>query len=375
MTGESEPQKRSPKCTNEDPLQTENLAFCFTHVVEGSGVGMVVNIGDNTMMGRIAGVSDGAGGPSTSLLSMMSGVSVSLGASLSYLAHLHHVNSNWLYPVIVCTGVLPMMMHAFLNASITKVFFKCASRNCLVKDRDAMKNLGSITCICSSKTGSMTQSRMTVCHLVFDNKEVCADTSEDPRDTSDIDKNEPSFKILERAAILCNSADFKPGQTSMPILQRQANGNPTDAAVLKSTVLSSEIILEDNDKAVENVMEYREKNKKVFEIPFNSTNMFQLTIHETEDQNDGRFLVVMKGAPEKIMEKCNSIIIKGKETPLTHELKDSFEAAIEELAGNGERVIAFCDLFISEDDYLYFTYDDEENPLYCATDHLQVLLY
>ena len=77
---------------------------------------------------------------------------------------------------------------------------------------------------------------------------------------------------------LCNRAEFKGGQENEPsILKKEVNGDASEAAILKCTELSNG-----------NVMEYRKRNPKVCEIPFNSTNKFQVSIHETEDKNDNR---------------------------------------------------------------------------------------
>merc|ERR1712117_822987 len=78
---------------------------------------------------------------------------------------------------------------------------------------------------------------------------------------------------------------------------------------------------------------------------------FQVSIHETEDKNDNRHLLVMKGAPERIVDRCSTIVIDGKELPLTQEWKDAFEAAYMELGGLGERVLGFCDYMLPADKY------------------------
>merc|ERR1712066_791410 len=130
------------------------------------------------------------------------------------------------------------------------------------------------------------------------------------------------------------------GQENVSILKREVNGDASEAAILKCTELSHG-----------NVMEYRKKNKKVCEIPFNSTNKFQVSVHETEDKNDNRYLLVMKGAPERIVDRCSTIVIDGKELPLTQEWKDAFEAAYMELGGLGERVLGFCDYMLPADKY------------------------
>lgn len=65
----------------------------------------------------------------------------------------------------------------------------------------------------------------------------------------------------------------------------------------------------------------------------------QLSIHETEDPNDNRYLLVMKGAPERILDRCSTILLHGKEQPLDEEMKEAFQNAYLELGGLGERVL------------------------------------
>merc|ERR1712172_198356 len=189
------------------------------------------------------------------------------------------------------------------------------------------------------KTGTLTQNRMTVAHMWFDNKIVEADTSEDQSGSS-FDKNAAGWKTLERVACLCNRAEFKGGQSDVSILKREVNGDASEAAILKCTELSKG-----------NVMDYRARNKKVCEIPFNSTNKFQVSVHEQEDKSDSRYLLVMKGAPERILQRCTSIVIDGTERVMTQEWKDAFESAYMELGGLGERVLGFCDFMLPEEKF------------------------
>ena len=107
----------------------------------------------------------------------------------------------------------------------------------------------------------------------FDNKIVEADTTEDQSGVS-IDKNNQGWIMLRRVAALCNRAEFKVGQESVPILKREVNGDASEAALLKCVELSEG-----------KIVDYRAKRKKVCEIPFNSTNKYQVSIHECDDKD------------------------------------------------------------------------------------------
>merc|ERR1712226_1279267 len=259
LTGESEPQSRGPEFTHENPLETKNIAFFSTNAVEGTAVGMVVMIGDNTVMGRIAGLASGLEGGQTPIakeiehfIHIITGVAVFLGVSFFVIAFV--LGYNWLDAVIFLIGIIvanvPEGLLATVTVCLTLTAKRMASKNCLVKNLEAVETLGSTSCICSDKTGTLTQNRMTVAHMWFDNKIQEADTSED-QSGSGFDKNAPGWKTLERVACLCNRAEFKGGQSDVSILKREVNGDASEAAILKCTELSKG-----------NVMEYRARNKK-----------------------------------------------------------------------------------------------------------------
>ena len=135
------------------------------------------------------------------------------------------------------------------------------------------------------------------------------------------------------------------------MLKREVNGDASEAALLKCCELSDG-----------KVMEYRAARRKVCEIPFNSTNKYQVSIHECQVDSDvPGHLLVMKGAPERILDRCSTIMIDGEEHKMTSEWKEAFNNAYLELGGLGERVLGFCDFVLDTDSFpTGFPFDGED---------------
>uniref|UniRef100_A0A6Q2Z0C2 Sodium/potassium-transporting ATPase subunit alpha n=1 Tax=Esox lucius TaxID=8010 RepID=A0A6Q2Z0C2_ESOLU len=314
----------------------------------GTARGIVVCTGDRTVMGRIATLTSGLESGKTPIakeiehfIHLITGVAVFLGITFFILAVC--LGYTWLEAVIFLIGIIvanvPEGLLATVTVCLTLTAKRMARKNCLVKNLEAVETLGSTSTICSDKTGTLTQNRMTVAHMWFDNQIHEADTTEDQSGAS-FDKSSETWLALARVAALCNRAQFKAAQDQLPILKRDVAGDASESALLKCIELSCG-----------SVKQMREKNKKVAEIPFNSTNKYQLSVHETENEEDNRYLLVMKGAPERILDRCSTILIQGKEQPMDEEMKDAFQNAYMELGGLGERVLGFCHLLMPEDQY------------------------
>ncbi|CAG6014977.1 unnamed protein product [Menidia menidia] len=358
LTGESEPQSRSPDCTHDNPLETRNVAFFSTNCVEGTARGIVIYTGDRTVMGRIATLASGLDTGKTPIakeiehfIHIITGVAVFLGVTFFILAII--LGYTWLEAVIFLIGIIvanvPEGLLATVTVCLTLTAKRMAKKNCLVKNLEAVETLGSTSTICSDKTGTLTQNRMTVAHMWFDNQIHEADTTEDQSGAS-FDKSSLTWQGLSRIAALCNRAQFKAGQDAITILKRDVAGDASESALLKCIEL-----------CCGSVRAMRDRNKKVAEIPFNSTNKYQLSVHETEDPNDNRYLLVMKGAPERILDRCSTILLQGKEQPMDEEMKEAFNSAYMELGGLGERVLGFCHLLLPEDQYPKgFAFDTED---------------
>ena len=124
LTGESEPQSRGPDCTNENPLETRNLAFFSTNGLEGNCMGIAVQTGDNTVMGRIANLASGLGSDKTPIaieiehfIHIITGVAVFLGVSFFIIAFI--LKYNWLEAVIFLIGIIVANVPEGLLATVT----------------------------------------------------------------------------------------------------------------------------------------------------------------------------------------------------------------------------------------------------------------
>ncbi|XP_008590050.1 PREDICTED: potassium-transporting ATPase alpha chain 2 [Galeopterus variegatus] len=348
LTGESEPQPRSPEFTHENPLETKNIGFYSTTCLEGTATGMVINTGDRTVIGHIASLASGVGNEKTPIaieiehfVHIVAGVAVSIGIIFFIIAvsMKYDILDSIIFLIGIIVANVPEGLLATVTVTLSLTAKRMAKKNCLVKNLEAVETLGSTSIICSDKTGTLTQNRMTVAHLWFDNQIFVADTSEDHSNQA-FDQSSGTWASLSTIIALCNRAEFKPGQESVPIMKKVVVGDASESALLKF----SEVVLGD-------VMEIRKRNRKVAEIPFNSTNKFQLSIHETGNPDDKHFLVVMKGAPEKILERCSTIMVDGQEKPLVKSATEAFHTAYMELGGLGERVLGFCHLYLPADKF------------------------
>jgi len=127
LTGESEPQSRGPECTNENPLETRNIAFFSTNGLEGNCVGIAVQTGDNTVMGRIANLASGLGSDKTPIaieiehfIHIITGVAVFLGVSFFIIAFI--LKYYWLEAVIFLIGIIVANVPEGLLATVTVSF-------------------------------------------------------------------------------------------------------------------------------------------------------------------------------------------------------------------------------------------------------------
>lgn len=333
ITGESEHQNRSPICTDKHALETANLAFYGTSVVEGYGTGIVIACGDDTLIGHIAGLTSGLKKETTpmkketnffvkiiSLVALLQGVFF----LVLMLALGHDIFESITHCIAIVVGNIPLELLVTLTACLTLTAKRMQKKQCLVKNLHAIETLGSTTVICSDKTGTLTQNKMTVVHLYYDEQVVpVTDNFKKIQITT-------GFNALAKVAMLCNRAEFLTNQDDVPVMNRECSGDASETAVLRCM-----------EQLVGRVDAFRLQHPKVCEIPFSSVNKYQVSIHKEPEGH----LLAMKGAPEVILQRCSTVLLKDK-TVETKTTKAHIEKVITDLAYMGERVLAFADLHL-----------------------------
>ncbi|VDN06622.1 unnamed protein product [Thelazia callipaeda] len=370
LTGESEPQNRSPECTHANPLETDNLVLFGTGAVEGKCTGIVILTGDRTIMGRIAYLTSRVDSGKTPIareidnfIRIIGIVAVIIGLSFFIIGLFY--GYSLLEAMVFLIGIIvanvPEGIVATMTVCLTLTAVKMRKKNCLVKKLEGVETLGSTSTICSDKTGTLTQNRMTVTHAWYNDKMCKVNFNGAKRPHAPV---EPSsildmkcFKGAKgaflRCAALCSNATFKDENRDVKILQREANGDASEIAIMKYC----EYICGD-------VIAYRNFFPKLCEIPFNSTNKFQISVH----RNDAKscFVLVMKGAPEQIISRCQTYFRQTGEELMSKQDLQLFQDAYEYLGGLGERVLGFCDLDLDSSKYpsdFKFTTEPPNFPL------------
>uniref|UniRef100_A0A5S6R0Q8 Sodium/potassium-transporting ATPase subunit alpha n=1 Tax=Trichuris muris TaxID=70415 RepID=A0A5S6R0Q8_TRIMR len=352
ITGESEPQLITADVTYGSAWEATNLLFFSTYALEGTACGIVVRTGDRTMMGTIAQLTSQVSNEKTPIavelehfIRIISTVAFLWGALIliACLANGYPMMDSFLYFISTVVANVPEGLLATVTVLLALTAKRMAGKNCLVRRLEAIETLGSTNVICTDKTGTLTQNRMTVSHYWLNECIIQADHSEDKIISRSCQNMEPAdlmdshLLCMLRIAILCNKAEFKPGQPAeIPVLKRECVGDPLDAALLKYAEIMTNC-----------ASTIRRLYPKECEIPFNSVDKIQISVHQ---RRDGYF-VAMKGAPEHILSRCRSFLRNGTEQPIDAEFESAFNDIYLKLGGSGERVLGLCDLDLPADQY------------------------
>ena len=311
MTGESVPVTK--QAANPLPPETvlgdrTNMVISSTVITNGRAVCVVTDTGMDTEVGRIAGMLLGEGDSSTPLQRKMAEISKTLSfVCLAVCAVMFGVGLLYHRPILemlmaavsLAVAAIPEGLPAIVTIVLALGVQRMVRHNAIVKKLPAVETLGCAGVICSDKTGTLTQNRMTV-------KQVWTPGDRHRREALTI-------------GALCNDTVLSPsGKTT---------GDPTETAFVDAALA---------DGLDKNILE--QEMPRVFELPFDSERKLMSTVHPLPGQ-PGRYRVMVKGAPDVLLSRCTHILA-GAAVPLTAALGRDVEAANASMAEQALRVLA-----------------------------------
>ena len=320
LTGESVPVEKSIEAIEGEEIgigDRVNMLFSSSLITYGRGKAIVVETGMNTEVGKIAGMLNETEKQETPLQKRLNSLGKTLGiAALAICAFIFvlgllqgkDVISMFMTAVSLAVAVIPEGLVAVSTIVLAIGVQKMVKKNAIVKKLPAVETLGSSTVICSDKTGTLTQNKMTV------EKVFCNDV------TVDVNKVETTedFNKLVYNCMLCND--------SRMLETGELAGDPTETALI--------------DMAFN--LEYQEaivrENLRVEEVPFDSERKLMTTVNE----NNGRYRVYTKGGVDELLARCNSYLFKGEIRTNLEDYSRWIRENNENMAKDALRVLAFA---------------------------------
>ncbi|KAI3609640.1 h k atpase alpha [Moniliophthora roreri] len=352
LTGESVPIPGSIDATSTNFMESHNIALQGTLCTNGSGLGICVGLGSKTVFGQIAQQAS-AGRPvrTTLEIEIFRFVMIIAGLALSVVILIVILWAAWLrrdhpefipVPVLlidlvsVAVAFIPEGLPVCVTLSLTVIAHAMRKANIICKSLSTVESLGSVNFICSDKTGTLTQNKMTVVNILTGQQKLPAEKARIGAFTGEDD-----VRHIAAAACLCNDAMFEGGQDeAVEAEHRKVNGDATDSGLLRF----AESILSTSDM--------RASWREVGKLPFNSTNKFavklfktdtgksQSPLHETDEMSTEHVLLLVKGAPDVLMPRCTHQLNRdGTTTVLSPEVISQITAVQEEFASQGQRVL------------------------------------
>ena len=354
LTGESEPQPRVAepvKVVEKAYLYAPDLVFMSTSVAKGQGKAVVYSTGMETQFGKIASLTQTikeADSPLQKEIALTAKydfiIAVVVGTVFFVVSYgiLHaSVQASFLFMIGVMVACVPEGLQVTVSSALAINVLKMVKQHVLVKRLSAVQTLGSVTVICTDKTGTITKGEMTVNKLwVKDRIIEVSGLGYMPAGDFTINgqplkegETKSLDKLLEIAA-LCNGAKIDPPT------DRNKNwsviGDPTDGALLVAAL-----------KYGQSIEELIAEKPTIDILPFSFERKRMSTVHEL----NGNVLIYTKGAPRNILDLCNEVFVDGKIEDLTQANMNWIETRIHEFANEGLRVIAFAYKQIPKSDY------------------------
>ena len=312
LTGESVPAEKDAgaRCPQNAPLgERKNMAFASTGVASGAGVGVVAATGMDTAMGRIAHMLEHEQSPQTPLqqrlkrMGKVMGVGVVLICAVIFLLGLFQQRPPLeMFMIAISLGVaaIPEGLTAVVTIVLAMGIKRMAQKRAIVRHLPAVETLGSTQVICSDKTGTLTQNKMTVVAFSSARGEERLDS--------------PAAQFALELATLCSDAQ-KVGE--------KFTGDPTETAFLRACKRGKG--------------ELEGCYPRVGEIPFTSARKRMTTAHRLPE---GGFRLIAKGAPDVLIARCTRLLQGGEVRPLTGAMKAKLLSDNSRLAERALRVLA-----------------------------------
>jgi sodium/potassium-transporting ATPase subunit alpha len=311
LTGESEAGLKDHSPAPGELLDSPNIVFAGTNVTSGSGKALVFATGMGTEFGRIAHLT-GAVKPSLSPLQKEIQKATRLVATIAALVGLFFFSlgffigrnfwDNFIFTIGITVALIPEGLLPTVTLSLAMASQRMVKRKALIKNLSSVETLGCVTVVCTDKTGTLTQNRMTAAMIWRNDRIIEAGAYRPPADD-----------MLLRTAALCNNARWA---------DNQYQGDPTETALLQ---LSRESL---GDLSAE----------RLAEIPFDSDRKRMTTLHRLADQE----YVFAKGALESLLPLCRWARMNETEQPLEETFRQIIREAHNRLMDRGLRVLAFA---------------------------------
>src|SRR5262250_2867937 len=338
LTGESVPADKSSEAVSVNATvgDRECMAFSGTMVVSGRSTGVVVATGSETELGRINQLLSGVSALETPLLRQIKTFGYAITAVIAVVGALVFAYGKWvkgldfveLFQAVVgiAVSVIPEGLPAIITITLAIGVQRMAQRNAIIRRLPAVETLGSVSRICSDKTGTLTLMEMMVVSAVTAESAYQV-TGDGYAPEGEVKKDgKPAGKqsvldLMGRVSVLCNDAELFEEDGAWKV-----EGDPTEGALYPfATKLGM-------DRQTEQAA-----SPRIDAIPFESEHKFMATLHKSAD---GRQMLLVKGAPEVILDHCDrQQTANSQARPID---RAYFMSASDKLAGQGERVLALA---------------------------------
>jgi Ca2+-transporting ATPase len=322
LTGESVPVDKNTNVINDEKIglgDRTNMLFSSSLITYGRGRGIVVATGMNTEVGKIAGMINEVEETETPLQQKLNKLGKTLGIVAIVICVIIFIIGllygkepieMFMTAVSLAVAAIPEGLAAVSTIVLAIGVQRMVKKHAIVKKLPAVETLGSTTVICSDKTGTLTQNKMTVKKVFYNNKLV-------DLDDIDIDNLGDELEKLTYISMFCN--DTK-------VLDGKLTGDPTETALI------------DMGFKLDFQPPILEKYERVKELPFDSDRKLMTTVHLFPN----KYMVYTKGGVDELLSRCNSYVINGNVNTDIDEYKKEIAKQNEEMAKNALRVLAMA---------------------------------